>query len=161
MSILFMYVYTTFDTFNIINSVTLYVCLNIFYFSQHLWHTYFIVICNILYSMQHALLTLSAYPVSCKKELFHIPVFGRKISLIFLIIYQLTCQWVLANLTQLSLWPLLTGPWMKQLFSFNQFGAKSEQFSQLAHRFHRNQMYFGFFWPLRHWFKLYIQIWLI
>ena len=107
------------------------------------------VICNVPCSMQHALSTLLTYPGSCKKELFCIPVFARKISLIFLIIYQLTCQWVLANLTQLSLWSLLTGPWMTELSSFNQFGTKSEPFSQFAHRFHRDQTVFGFFRPLR------------
>ena len=34
---------------------------------------------------------------------------------------------------------------MTQLSSFNRFGAKSEQFSQFAHRFHRVQTCFGIF----------------
>ena len=43
------------------------------------------------------------YPGSCKKELFRIPVFGGKVSPIYLIIY------------------LSTIPWMTHLSSFNQF----------------------------------------
>ena len=38
-----------------------------------------------------------------------------------------------------------TIPWMTQLSSFNHFDAKSEQFSQFAHTFHRVQMCLGFF----------------
>ena len=52
---------------------------------------------------------------------FRIPVFGRKVSLIFLFIYQLSCQWVWVNLTQLSLWSFPTIPLMTQLSSFNWF----------------------------------------
>ena len=43
---------------------------------------YFTEPCNIACSMQHMPLT---YPRSCKKLLFHIPLFGRKVSLIFLV----------------------------------------------------------------------------
>ena len=34
---------------------------------------------------------------------------------------------------------------MTPLSSFNQFGAKSEQLSQFAHRFHRDQTCFGLY----------------
>ena len=65
-SILFMYVYTTFDSFDITNSVTLYTVYLFEYlfisfdtFDIHI--SYFIVICNVPCSMQHALSTLSTY----------------------------------------------------------------------------------------------------
>ena len=136
-SILFMYVYTTFDSFDNTNSVTLYICLNIFLFFltplTYIFHS------NLQCSMQHAACTFDPVdiPWILQEGAFRIPVFGGKISLIYLIIYQLSCQRVLANLTQLSLWSLLTIPWMTQLSSFNQFGAKNEQIFQITSKFHR------------------------
>ena len=73
--------------------------------------------------MQHALSTLLTYPGSCKNCFSRIPDFGRKISLIFSIIYQIVDQ-------NLNLWSLPTIPWMSLwglLFQFH---------SQLALKFH-------------------------
>ena len=39
---------------------------------------------------------------------------------------------------------MLTGPWMTQFSSFNQFGTKSEQISQFTLKFHRVKMCFSF-----------------
>ena len=44
---------------------------------------------DIGYSMQHVVLTPSTYPGSCKSCFSRIPVFGRKVFLIFPIIYQM------------------------------------------------------------------------
>ena len=60
------------------------------------------------------------------------PVFGRKVVLIFPIIYQIVDQ-------NLALWSLLTIPWIPDLSSFNWFGGKNEQFSHFAHIFQRDQ----------------------
>ena len=95
--------------------------------------------------MQHASLTSSTY----NKKLCHISVFGGKVSLIFLILFtsevtnDLIC--ILANLTKLSLWSMLTKPWMTQLSSFNQFGSTNVEFFQFSLRFHRDQTWFGIF----------------
>ena len=40
------------------------------------------------------------YPGSCKKELFDNPVFGEKVSLIFLIIYQWSDQQLYLHISQ-------------------------------------------------------------
>ena len=50
---------------------------------------YFVQPCNIPCSMQHVVSTPSTYPGSCKTCFSCKPVFGRKISLIFPIIYQI------------------------------------------------------------------------
>ena len=60
---------------------------------------YFIQPCNIPCSMQHVVLTPLTCPGSCKSCFSHIPVFGRKISLIFPIIYQI------AHLHNWPTWP--------------------------------------------------------
>ena len=90
---------------------------------------YFVQPCNIPCSIQHVVSAPSTYPGSCKTCLSRKPVFGRKISLIFPIIYQIVDQ-------NIALWSLPTGAWMPELSSFNWFGRKNEQFSQFAHRFH-------------------------
>ena len=71
------------------------------------------------------------------KLLFSQTSFGGKIPLIFPIIYQIVDQ-------NLALWSLLTIPWIPDLSSFNWFGSKNEQFSQFAHRFHRDQTCLAF-----------------
>ena len=50
---------------------------------------YFVQPCNIGCSMQHVVSTPSTYPGSCKSCFSCIPVFGRKVFLIFSIIYQM------------------------------------------------------------------------
>ena len=103
-SILFMYVYTTFHSFNITNSVTLYICLNIFLFLStpltYIFHI-FIFHSNLQCSQQHAACTFDpvGIPWILQEVAFRILVFSGKVSLIFLSIYQFSCQWVLANLT--------------------------------------------------------------
>ena len=62
---------------------------------------YFVQPCNIPCSMQHVVSTPSTYPGSCKTCFSHKPVFGRKISLIFPIIYQI------AHLHNLPSFPLI------------------------------------------------------
>ena len=79
--------------------------------------------------MQHAAWISDVFDKSCFSDK---PVFGRKVSLIFLIIYQIVDQ-------NLALWSLPTGAWMPELSSFNWFGGKNEQFSQFAHIFHTDQ----------------------
>ena len=81
------------------------------------------------------------YPGSCKSCFSRKPVFGGKISLIFPIIYQI------AHLHNWPSFPLIFADrcLMPDLSSFNWFGCKNDQFSQFAHRFHRDQMCFGIF----------------
>ena len=96
----------------------------------------FNIILHRVCSMQHESLTSSTYPESCKSCFSRKPVFGGKVLLIFPIIYQIVDQ-------SLALWSLPTIPWILDLSSFNWFGSKNEQFSQFAHRFHRDQTCFG------------------
>ena len=73
--------------------------------------------CNIPCSMQHVVSTPSTYPGSCKTCFSHKPVFGRKISLIFTIIYQIahlhnwpTCPLIFADSCPgCQNYPVLTG----------------------------------------------------
>ena len=92
----------------------------------------FDIILHRVCSMQHESPTSLTYPGSCKSCFSRKPVFGRKVSLIFPIIYQIVDQ-------NLALWSLLTGAWMPELSSFNWFGRKKEQFSQFPNIFHRDQ----------------------
>ena len=101
--------------------------------------------------MQHVVLTPLTYPASCKSCFSCKPVFGRKISLIFPIIYQIVDQ-------NIALWSLPTGAWMPELSSFNWFGCKNEQFSQFAHRFHWDKtcLYFELLSTLLTYLQIYI-----
>ena len=86
-------------------------------------------------SMQHAACTFDPVdiPWILQEGAFRIPVFGGKISLIISIIdlrSDLNC-WPINSLI------LPTIPWMTQLSSFNQFGAKNEQIFQITPKFHR------------------------
>ena len=123
---------------------------------------------NILHrvcSMQHESPTSLTYPGSCKSCFSRKPVFGRKLLLIFPIIYQIahlhnwpTCPLIFADSCPgCQNYPVLTGlagkmsnflslliyftqlSWMPELSSFNWFGRKKEQFSQFVHIFHRDQ----------------------
>ena len=78
----------------------------------------------------------STYPGSCKSCFSRKPVFGGKVSLIFLIIYQI------AHLHNWPSFPLIFADNTLDT-SFNWFGGKNEQFSQFACRFHRDQTCFG------------------
>ena len=110
-----MHVYRTFNTSDMSNKLLkcnlMYWFQLSFYFFWHLWHEaisiilYYIIFvqpCKIAHNMQHALLTPLTYPGSCKTCFFCIPVFGGKISLIFLtsdLWSDLQCICLLAYLT--------------------------------------------------------------
>ena len=87
--------------------------------------------------MQHVVLTPLTYPGSCKTCFSRKPVFGGKISLIFLIIYQIAhlhnwpiCPLIFADSCPgCQNYPVLTG-----------LAGKKEQFSQFAHIFHWEKM---------------------
>ena len=96
------------------------------------------VFCRDHAACSKASLTSSTYPGSCKSCFSHKPVFGGKVSLIFLIIYQI------AHLHNWPSFPLIFADNTLDT-SFNWFGGKNEQFSQFAHRFHRDQTCFGIF----------------
>ena len=94
---------------------------------------YFIQPCKIPCSMQHVFSTPSTYPGSCKSCFSCIPVFGRKISLIFPIIYHI------AHLHNWPTWPSYPFDLCWQL-SWMTCLAVSEgilrSFPQLALKFH-------------------------
>ena len=79
-------VYRTFNTFNMnVLYVIFHVCFS-FFWHLHYWIFHTTLEC----SMQHATSIFNTfnivYPGSCKKLLFHISFFGKKVYLIFLII---------------------------------------------------------------------------
>ena len=100
----FVYVYRIFDTFNMTNKLLKcnLMYLNIFLFlltplTLAISYTFHM---KLQCCMQHAPLTPLTYPRSCKTWFFYIPVFGRKVSLIFLIIYQLSDLWSHLHISQ-------------------------------------------------------------
>ena len=89
---LFMYVYRAFDTSDITNKLlkcNLMYWFELFFISFNTFDMVLYYICKIGCSMQHGPSTPLTYPGSCKTCFSHIPVFGRTVLLIFLIIYQI------------------------------------------------------------------------
>ena len=117
---------------------------------------YFVQPCNILCSMQHVVLTPLTYPGSCKSCFSHIPVFGRKVFLIFPIIYQtvdlkLICIIGQPNLiNSLIFVDIYPGSHIYSLWGF-----LFQFHGQLALKFHTEQTC-CFFWPF--WHTKYIKI---
>ena len=68
--------------------------------------------------MQQCIFDVFDIPWILQELLFLQTSFGRKVSLIFPIIYQIVDQ-------NVALWSLPTGAWMPELSSFNWFGSNS------------------------------------
>ena len=119
-----------------------------FYFCWHLRHRVSIIFVkhsNIEFSMQHASFTPSTYPGSCKTCFLFISVFGRKVSLVFLIIELQSDLWAHLHIHLSGLVnPLISADSCPGWPSYSLWGLLFHFHRQLALKSHWVMTYFDF-----------------